>query len=433
MTSFRRQSIAGMLVYLLAVYALCLSLMSFIEAIDLRLSAGKWLLAGSKVDPLYEAGSSLGFYASLLLALNFVLATRWRWVERLFDGLGKVYALHAFSGKTALSFVVLHSAILIVQALPNWSLMVSYIVPGVDIAYSLGMIGTLGLLILVTLTIWMSLPQEFWLKTHRLMIIPFLGGTLHAIVLQLDWYMIAIALAGTVAWLYTRLIYPNRSYAAEVSAVRTLGDIRELVLAPHRSFTAAAGQFAFLSVPGAGSADRHPFSISRMDANGSIRMSVRKVGDFTHRLEQLMPGQKVRLYGPHGSFGRHVLDKKGSQVWIAGGIGITPFLSLLQAFGAERSPVPLCLVWSVRRPEDAVYRTEIEEFMRKLPNGRFELWVTSQQGRLSVNALAPIVADPARASFFICGPSDMVTDLTRQLRVSGVSVKRIISERFAIR
>ena len=426
---FRRQSIAGMLVYLLAFYALALSALALVAAIELRIGSGQWLFAGAKTDPLYEAGGSLGFYAALLFALNFVLATRWRWVERLFGGLAQVYALHGFAGRTALSFIVLHSAILMLQALPDWSLLLTYIVPGADLAYTLGMVGTLGLLVLVALTIWVKLPHGFWLKTHRLMIVPFLGGTLHAIVLQLDWYMMLTAAVGTSAWLYTQFVYPNRAHPAEVSQARTMGEVRELVLAPANPVAAAPGQFAFLSVPSMSDA-RHPFSISGIDAAGRIRMSIRKIGGFTHGLERLAPGQNVRIHGPHGSFGHHVLRHADPQVWIAGGIGITPFLSLLQALSAKRSAVPVRLIWSVREAGQAVYGSEIEDLMRHLPNGRFELRITADQGRLSAHDLLIAGEEPR---FFICGPAGMVETLQAQLLATGVSPRRITAERFAMR
>ena len=380
-----RQTPASTLVMLTGMYAAAQSLIELVAAVDSRIITGTVLHAGATIDPLFEAGTSLGFYASLFFVLNFILATRWRWVERLFGGLDRVYGLHALSGKIALSFVVLHTAILVLQAMPNWTTLAAYVVPGVDLAYTLGLVGTLGLIALVVLTIWIRLPYEAWLATHKLMIVPFLGGTLHAIVLQLDWYMILITVVGLVAWTYAVFVYPSRGEGAHATVVEasTRADIRELTLRPDRSIGARPGQFAFLSLAEGVNADqRHPFSISGLSEDGHVRLSVRQAGDFTAGLLGLNVGARVRLHGPYGSFGYRVSKAKGEQVWMAGGIGITPFLSLLQALSAAGSTRPLHLVWSVRTADQAVYREEIERLMTRLPAGRFTLHASSTGGRI---------------------------------------------------
>ena len=429
-----RQTPASALVVLTGIYAAALSVMELAAAIDLRVLTGVMLHAGATTDPLFEAGTSLGFYATLFFVLNFILATRWRWVERLFGGLDRIYGLHALSGKIALSFVLLHTAILVMQAMPNWSTVAAYIVPGVDIAYTLGLEGTLGLLVLVVLTIWVRLPYEAWLTTHKLMIIPFLGGTLHAIVLQLDWYMILVTTIGLIAWTYAVFVYPSRGKGTHATVIQaaTHADIRELTLRPDQTVGARPGQFAFLSLAGgAGSGQRHPFSISGLDADGHIRLSVRRAGDFTAGLLGLAVGTRVRLHGPYGSFGYRVSKARGEQVWLAGGIGITPFLSLLQALSAFGSTLPLHLVWSVRTEDQAVYRDEIERLMTRLPEGRFTLHVSSASGRLSGTDLSE--TGDKKTTYCLCGPSEMMTTIEAQLLDRGVPARHIVSEHFAMR
>lgn len=156
--SLNGQSWAGLIVGGVAAYALVLSLIELVNAAGLRIGTGTFWQAGNQQDPLYESVSSLGFHAAMLFALNFILATRWRWMETLFGGASRVYALHSFAGKTALTFVLLHTGLLVLQALPDWSLAAAYLVPGRDSAYTLGMVGTFGLLALVAITIWIKVP-----------------------------------------------------------------------------------------------------------------------------------------------------------------------------------------------------------------------------------------------------------------------------------
>ena len=425
--NLKGQNLVGMTIGAVALYALSLSLFELIGATELRLATGSLLQNGSQDDPLYEAGSSLGFYAALLFALNFILATRWHWMERLFGGASRVYALHAFAGKTALTFVVLHTGTLLVQALPNWSLFATYVLPGRDWAYTLGMVGTLGLFILVAMTIWIKMAYRSWLKVHKLMVIPFLGGTLHAILLQGDWYMILTLAIGTYAWFDGVVLQPRRGIRAQVQSVRTLGDVRELIFSSTTPFPAAPGKFVLLRL----GSQRHPFSISGSDDRGRFRLSVKMSGPFTRSLADVDVGISVKLHGPYGHFGKDILSEMGPQLWIAGGIGITPFLSALQALSKARPDQQVHLIWSVRDSEQAMYRAEIEALMAPMSQGRFTIHDSGKHGRLT--AAAALAGSPTAGHVFLCGPGAMTSDLEAQFHSAGLRREQIVIERFEFR
>lgn len=424
--SLNGQSWAGLLVGGVAAYGLLLSLIELVGAAGLRMDTGTFWQAGNQQDPLYESGSSLGFYAALLFALNFILATRWRWIETLFGGASRVYGLHSFAGKTALTFVLLHTGLLVLQALPDWSLAAAYLVPGRDWAYTLGMVGTVGLLALVAMTIWIKVPYRSWLKTHKLMIIPFLGGTLHAILLQADFYMVLTAIIGTYAWFDCVFLLPRRGTRARVTSARTLGQVRELVLTPEGPFPAAPGSFVFLGHEGR----RHPFSISDIDAAGRVRLSVNMSGPFTRSLARVAAGDPVALHGPYGHFGSEVLGSHVPQLWIAGGIGITPFLFLAGALARARPEQQLHILWSVRGEDQAVYRAEIQARFATMPNAYLTVHDSQVAGRLTA-ATASAICDYERV--FICGPAAMADALAAQFRAAGMAPQDITSERFALR
>lgn len=423
--NLKGQRIAGIAVGGIALYALLLSVIELIAAVDFRLAAGRLMLAGDDSDPLYEAGGGLGFYAAQLFTLNFVLATRWHRMERLFGGAGRVYGLHAFAGKTALTFVLLHTGILVVQALPDWTLVETYLLPGRDWAYTLGVTGTVGLLTLIAMTIWIKLPYRAWLKSHKLMIVPFLGGTLHAIVLQADWYMVLMAAIGTYAWFDCVFLLPRRGIAARVTSARTIGDVRELVFEPERPIDGRHGGFVLLGHDG----HRHPFSLSGV-SNGRLRISARLVGPFTRRLANVEMGHAVTLHGPFGHFGPQIRSAKGAQLWIAGGIGITPFLSSLQMLADFDPNRPIELIWSVRSPKDAVYRQEIEALMARMVNARLTIHDSGHLGRLTA---AVALEYRNHDHVFLCGPGAMTKQLTAQLLKAGVPADCITSEHFAFR
>lgn len=181
---FSRYPPALIVIYVVTGYICIVSLYTFILGIVFRFEQERFFFPGDTADPFYELGTSFGFWGTLYFCINFILATRWRWVETLFGGLDRVYQTHQLVGKLTLTFVVLHGVILILQALPDTLLLSTYLVPGLDISYTFGVIGLLLLTMLVIVTIWLKLPYQLWLQSHKFMGLAYVLGGLHAIILR---------------------------------------------------------------------------------------------------------------------------------------------------------------------------------------------------------------------------------------------------------
>jgi predicted ferric reductase len=434
----RQHPPAVLAIYLLAAYVILLALISFIGAIDYRLATGQMLHAGTPEDPAYEMGAGLGFWAVIFFCLNFILATRWRWVETLFSGMDKVYQVHGIVGKLGFIFVIAHTGILVLQALPNTSLVASYLMPGIDLGYTLGVFGVVGMTLLVTATLWIRLPYGMWQNSHKWMIAPYLLGTGHAFVLQQDWYMLALSLVGGYAWFYTTFRYrrfaPRGQGRVESSHLR--GTITDIFIRFNRPFTVEPGQFVYLSVTDSREikAELHPFSVSGRCEDG-IRLSVKALGDYTRSLKALKPGDSVTVFGPHGRFGARSRASQRNQVWLAGGIGITPFLSLLQSAADAGHELHGTLIWSMRERNEAVFLEDIERSLSRVPGIRFALHVTSETGYLSAMGVQEVMGETRlrACDIFICGPAPMMQGLTRQFIQAGTPRAQIITEAFSLK
>jgi predicted ferric reductase len=428
--------------YALTCFILLTALQNLWGGIELRRQTGEFFLAADTADPWYELGTSFGFWGMLYFGLNFVLAARWRFVEDLAGGLDRAYHLHAFVGKAALIFLVTHLVVLALQAIPDQQVLAQYLVPFVDINYTLGMAGVVLLVALVALTIWVKLPYNSWLQTHKWMGIPYVAGSMHAILLQLDWYLILIMVAGCYAWVY-RLVLHRRlapPTAGRVLAVNTAAGVTELTIGLDRPLAAEAGQFVFFAVRSSEAGlppEAHPFSISGIYDERTIRISAKALGDYTRRLSELRPGDGVTVGGPYGRFGARRSLVTGPMLWVAGGIGITPFLSLLQQEAARPSPLraPITFVWSVKRREEARYLEEIEQAVQAAPHVQFHLHVAEADGYLTAEKLVRLSEQPrlAAAYMFLCGPPAMMKSLGAQCRRLGLPRRRLITEEFAIR
>ena len=431
-----------LVLYGLTLYVLVASLATLWMAIDFRIAGNTILTGGLQEDPLYELGTSLGFWGILYFGLNFILATRWRWVETSFAGMDKVYQAHHLAGRLALTLLALHGVILLLHAIPDLNLLSTYLIPGVDWGYTTGVIGLLLLVLLVTFTIWVKLPYQTWLRSHKWMGVPYILGGLHAILLQGDWYMIAITALGSYAWLYKLGLYPKHGQRAlgQVEKVNAKASVTELHIKLARPFSSKAGQFVFLSIQGAQDrvpAEVHPFSISGRPDAQTIRISAKALGDYTRALPSVHAGDNAVIWGPYGGFGNAYLTPDADLVWIAGGIGIKPFLDMLAH--EQRTPSlhnrRIDFVWSVARADDAIYLDDIAQACSQLAHVHFHLHVTARQGMVTGDTILESLGAHSAISplYFLCGPKSMMHALRHQLQARGAHPADIISEEFGMR
>jgi len=159
---------------------------------------------------------------------------------------------------------------------------------------------------------------------------------------------------------------------------------------------------------------------------------------FKRALRALPVGASIGIDGP---FGELTLDGAGRPtVFIAGGIGITPFVSMLRQAAHERSPRRLFLAYSNRRPEDAAFLDELQQFERQ--NQRFRLMATmtdmsksarewrGETGYVDADKLQRLVGDIAAPLYYLVGPPAMVAAMQQTLVAAGIAADQVRSEEF---
>jgi predicted ferric reductase len=191
------------------------------------------------------------------------------------------------------------------------------------------------------------------------------------------------------------------------------------------------GQFAFVSAPEAGLSEPHPFTIaSAPRPDGTLTMSVRAPGGWTRRLPcTLREGMSVQVEGPYGRFD----FRKGGvrQIWLAGGVGITPFLAWAESL-ADTEPRDIHLVFCVRTPEEAIGLDILQAAAARNPRFSFEMVSTARDGRLTADRLigtAPFTV--SEADLWFCGPTDLKDGILKGLKALGQTPRRLCFEHFA--
>lgn len=210
-------------------------------------------------------------------------------------------------------------------------------------------------------------------------------------------------------------------------------------------FVFSPGQAIDLVLPGPARADkeadqRHAFSIVSAPFEDSLVIATRmRDSAYKRALKALPLGSTVTIDGPFGSLGLHQ-DRTRAAVFIAGGIGITPFISMLRQAAHEQLPQRLILLYSSRRPEDAAFLAELQELEER--NERFRLVATmtdmhlsartwpNQTGLITAELVASVVGDLPKPIFYVVGPPGMVEAMRQTLQQGGIDKDDIRSEEF---
>jgi ferredoxin-NADP reductase len=209
-------------------------------------------------------------------------------------------------------------------------------------------------------------------------------------------------------------------------------------------FEYAAGQAIDLELSGAqaGAAVgmRHAFSLVSAPFQPELTIATRmRDSAYKRALASLPIGAGVTIDGPFGSLGLPE-DRAVPAALIAGGIGITPFVSMLRQAAQDKLAEPLTLLYSNRRPEDAAFLSELQQLEKRNPNfrlvatmtqaGKSRLPWTGETGPIGEELLKRAVGDLAAPIYYVVGPPGLVEALQATLQFAGVEPGRIVTEEF---
>jgi ferredoxin-NADP reductase len=209
------------------------------------------------------------------------------------------------------------------------------------------------------------------------------------------------------------------------------------------SFRFKAGQaidVVLPDAPGTGEAVRHTFSLVSAPFQRHLAVATRlRDSAFKRALKALSVGSVLRVDGPSGSLTLHN-DRARPAVFIAGGIGITPFISILRQAEHDQLPQKLALVYSNRRPEEAAFLAELQQLERG--DARFRLWATMTRmsqssrpwdgavGHVDAALLKRVTAGLTPPVYYVAGPPSMVRATRQMLYETGIDDDDIRSEEF---
>lgn len=362
-----------------------------------------------------------GALAYAMMATNLLLAVRRPGLERLFGPLDRVYSAHRVIGTSVLAVIGVHLVLIpIASAVERGESLLEDPSPAIPL-------GVAGLLLLagsIGLSVSSRVPYDRWQRVHAATGGAFLLLTAHMAVGAGEWFGVtgpAGLLLGCFAALgvvsFTARLIGKAHGGVRYVVTETIPRERsvEIVMKPEGDRTIAThqpGQFAFLTADSGKTRETHPFTLISPRGDDQVSVLIRSSGDWTSAAQTgIAVGERVRLEGPFGAF-TPALDAPGPQRWIAGGAGITPFLSVLRTargLGERSRRDPIELIVAARDKNDAPCWTELADHARHLPWLTLAPAFSAEGARLDRGAIERHASGDSEATdWYVCGPPSLV-------------------------
>lgn len=388
------------------------------------------------------AGEIIGANNIILMACSLFLSTRPKWAEKYFGGLDKMYLTHRHTGTAAFLLIFAH-VLTVPITTTGWAL-----------GNYLAVIAFTGIVTIVMITLAPRIPflnkltggdYDDWKKLKRFIGIFFILAYIHALTIPnplhafiaINWVQIFFII-GTLSYLYTEVFggFFKKFLPYKVEAVNHPNNSSaEVILRPRKEPVQKqrAGQFVFVRFPGDKSLNEsHPFTISSAPSEDVLRLTIKASGNFTRDLfSNLKAGTDAIIEGAYGMFDYKTGGQK--QIWVAGGIGVTPFLSFIRDMNSNLNH-DVDFYYTVRHREEAIFVDEIEDAAKKNPRLKTHIRFSSTDGSLTVEDILKNAGGNIREhDIYMCGPSPMVQAFEKKFLGAGVATGNIHYEEFNFR
>lgn len=424
-------------------------LLAFAPAIvaTLLIRPSDWQSAGAILNFLGRLTGIAGLGCMLAAA---ILSCRVPGFDKPFGGLTKLWRTHHLVAAAAFLLLLAHPLLLALGAADASLAAARETLLGSLNQWPLW-VGWASLLLLM---VFMAPSFKFfgepdyqrWKGLHRLAAPTLVLGLVHTLYLartlpdlwsQLIWLGLTALAAGAMIY---RFVYARRwgHHRYRVRAVAPqANNVVELSLntdgAPLRH---EAGQFVYLSPEDPelanGYKEEHPYTLSSAPGEPELRIAIKALGDASRAIQHIRPGSSVQVEGPYGDFFSGPPDAT-PELWIAGGIGITPFLARARQLAARQQDADkadVVLIFCVQDAARAIFLGELDELSSQVPGLRLELHYFAQHGPLDAEFVRQRCPDADIRRLHTCGPEPLLHQVRHVAHVLGIPRSSIVSEEF---
>ena len=394
---------------------------------------------------------ALGFAGMAMMGTQFLLTARFRRATAPF-GIDIIYYFHRYLAILAFALIFLHFFIIRIDNAEALGPMNPLQAPWY---MSAGRLSVLLFAVLIITSLWrkpLHIHYDEWRILHIVLAVSaFLLalGHIDGVGYYVDapvkrWLWSSYSLFWLLLIVYIRLIKPwkmhHRPYRVkEVREERNNSWTLALEPEGHAGLKFQPGQFAWLTLrTSPWKVKEHPFSISSSAAEGNrLDFTIKELGDFTNTIKDTCIGEIAYLDGPYGAFSVDRYPRAPGFVFIAGGVGAAPIVSMLRTLADRQEQRPLWFIYGNKHWQDVIFREQLELLKQRLDLRLLHVlceppanW-QGETGFVSQALLEKVLPEDAdKYEYFICGPRAMSESVQEGLRTLHVPQTKIHFELF---
>lgn len=395
----------------------------------------------------FDLAVGSGMVAFMILLLAFFFSGRFEWLNGK-RGMDLMLKFHRRIVFISLILVILHVVLVAPSAMPDllWPVFLAFFL-------------LLIMIVIAKLRRKIKIKYEIWRMSHGVMAITIIGLIcFHTLseghysahpVMVAYWVILTLIAVMSLPYVHGYMSSKSKRYPYKVTQVQEAANKQWTIDVEPDGFEAVnflPGQFAFVGFDGAKKSSFHPFSFaSAPSSRPKVSFTIKETGDFTETIGELEVGSKVFIQGPYGYMTRDLHrgpENRGrGLVLIAGGIGITPMISMLREMKVTNDRDPVKLFYACRTEEDVLYREELENLASEL-NLELHLMISKpddswsgETGRLYASYLKEKLNFPNYNEYlyFVCGTTSFVKDTVKNLDgIKGIPFFNIRYEDFSV-
>ncbi|KKQ21943.1 MAG: hypothetical protein A3G45_01800 [Candidatus Staskawiczbacteria bacterium RIFCSPLOWO2_12_FULL_37_15] len=391
---------------------------------------------------LYNLGKQAGIIGFVCLSLLIISGDTARFFDRYF-GLDKIIKFQRKFSLITAFFIVFHPLFFVLSD----SSIATYLIPNFAvIPLALGAISFyIFIVVMIASHFYKRISCIMWQYIHILTYVLFFLALYHGFNLGSDSNSIyiktlyAVLVFGVIGGAIYRIQYKirkkyvGRFYVKKIR--RETKDTFSLILTAPKKFSFKAGQFCFLRLDKNKLHARHPFTMSSSPHERNICFTIKNTGRFTKTTLNLKAGEEVIVDGPFGIFA--LKDNGKDSVFIAGGVGITPFFSMIKDNLFKEKKRDILLIYGSKTKEDIIFK----DTLNNIKKGWFKkIYVLShettsasgeyERGYINKDLINKYVKNIKNSSYYICGPEAMKISIKKALFDLGVKKQNIVIENF---
>lgn len=395
-------------------------------------------------------GRLTGVLGLAFLLLAAALSARVPGFDQPFGGLTKLWHSHHLLGAAALLLLLAHPVLLTLAAAGYGQdvAMATLFPPLSDIATWSGWLALVLMMIFLAPSFAFFGPPNYerWKRIHALagpaailaLVHTFLFSRTMPIGLDtLVWSLLALLAVGAMAW---RFIFSRRIGRLNhklIGVDQVANNVVELTLAPgRRRLKYHAGNFIYMTPFDeqleAGHGEEHPYTLSSSPTEDTLRVAIKDLGDASRAIQSIQPGCRVAVEGPYGRFFPTSDSIDQAELWVAGGIGITPFLARMRHLAALGQGGDIQLIFCVQDEARLLFADELAELASQIPGFVLSHHFFYQEGPVTQDFLKNNCPDLTQREVYICGPMPLNRAVQSHMRSLGLPYSRIHTEEFEL-